>query len=205
MPIKKPSGYLRQFRPLKFLLGLLTILLAIGTGIGIRIVNYGNTITSGKYDCAIVLGAEVSGTIPSPVFKARIDHAIALYQAGIVRHLIFTGGVGSQAQIAESEAARNLALASGIPARSISTESVSRTTSENLTESQQIMRDLRLRTAIIVSDPLHLRRSRDLAQDIGIIATPSATPTTRYVSLATKVPFLLREIYFTIHYWIFHQ
>ncbi len=203
MRTKKLRAYLRQLRPLKFLLGLLTILLAIGIGIGIRIVNYGNTIAGGQYDCAIVLGAEVNGSTPSPVFRARIDHAIALYRAGIVRHLIFTGGVGSRAQIAESAAARNRALARGIPDRAISIESVSRTTLENLAESKQIMRDRGLITAIVVSDPLHLRRSCDLAQDIGIVATPSATPSTRYISLATQIPFLLREIYFTIHYWIF--
>jgi uncharacterized SAM-binding protein YcdF (DUF218 family) len=205
MRVNKLRAYLRQLRPLKFLLGLLIILLAIGIGIGIRIVNFGTTITTGRYDCAIVLGAEVNGSIPSPVFKARIDHAVALYQAGIVRHLIFTGGVGSRAQIAESVAARNVALASGIPARSISIESVSRTTLENLTESKQIMHDRGLTTAIVVSDPLHLRRSCDMAQALGIVVTPSATPSTRYVSFATQIPFLLREIYFTIHYWIFHM
>lgn len=203
MRVNKLRAYLRQIHPLKFLLGLLTILLAIGIGIGIRIVNYSTTITTGRYDCAIVLGAEVNGSTPSPVFKARIDHAIALYQAGIVHHLIFTGGVGSRAQIAESAAARNLALANGIPDRAISIESVSRTTLENLAESQQIMHDRGLTTAIVISDPLHLRRSCDMAQALGIVVTPSATPSTRYISLSTQIPFLLREIYFTIHYWIF--
>lgn len=118
--LRKLRFYLGQFRALKVLLGLFTILLAIGIGIGIRIVNYGSTITSGRYDCAIVLGAEVNGSTPSPVFRARIDHGIALYRAGIVRHLIFTGGVGNRAHIAESVAARNVAIASGIPDRAIS-------------------------------------------------------------------------------------
>jgi uncharacterized SAM-binding protein YcdF (DUF218 family) len=204
MSVNKIRSYLR-LRPVKFFIGLLTILLAIGIGIGIRIANYGKTIAGGSYDCAIVLGAEVNGSTPSPVFQARIDHGIALYQAGIVSHLIFTGGVGDRAQIAESVAAKNIALASGIPDRAISIELVSHTTLENLTESKQIMHDRGLTTAIIVSDPLHLRRSIDLARWIGIVATPSATPSTRYVSLSTQVPFLLREIYFTIHYWLFHS
>jgi uncharacterized SAM-binding protein YcdF (DUF218 family) len=195
--------HLWQFRALKVVLGLFTILLAIGIGIGIRIVNYGSTIASGRYDCAIVLGAEVNGSTPSPVFQARIDHGIALYRAGIVRHLIFTGGVGDRAQIAESVAARNVALASGIPDRAISIETVSRTTLENLIASRQIMHDRQLTTAIVVSDPLHLRRSCDLASGLGISVTPSGTPSTRYVSLSTKLPFLLREIYFTVRYWLF--
>jgi uncharacterized SAM-binding protein YcdF (DUF218 family) len=201
--MSKLRFHLRQIGAWKFLLGLFTILLAIGIGIGIRIANYGSTITSGRYDCAIVLGAEVNGSTPSPVFQARIDHGIALYRAGIIRHLIFTGGVGDRAQIAESVAARNFALARGIPARAISIETVSRTTLENLTASKQIMADRQLTTAILVSDPLHLRRSCDLANGLGIAATPSGTPSTRYVSLSTQLPFLLREIYFTVHYWLF--
>jgi uncharacterized SAM-binding protein YcdF (DUF218 family) len=205
MKLKRIQSYisdLGRLRPVKLSVGILIILLAIGIGIGIRIVNYGQTIVSGSYDCAIVLGAEVNGSIPSPVFQARIDHGIALYQAGIVRHLIFTGGVGDRAQIAESVAARNIALARGIPDRAISVELVSRTTSGNLIESQKIMLDRGLTTAIVVSDPFHLRRSCDMAKDLGIVATPSATPSTRYVSISTQLPFLLREIYFTIHYWI---
>jgi uncharacterized SAM-binding protein YcdF (DUF218 family) len=206
----KPSrikSYLGRLRPVKFLLRLLIILLAIGIWIGIwigiEIVNYGNTIVSGRYDCAIVLGAEVNGSNPSPVFQARIEHGIALYQAGIVRHLIFTGGVGSQAQIAESAAARNIALARGIPERAISIESISRTTLGNLTESKQIMHDRGLTTAVIVSDPFHLRRSCQMARDVGIVATPSGTPSTRYISISTQFPFVMREIYFTLHYWLF--
>ncbi len=205
MSVNKRRWYLRQLRPVKFLLALLTILLAIGIAIGLRIANYGSTIVSGNYDCAIVLGAAVDGSTPSPVFQARIDHGIALYRAGIVRHLIFTGGVGDRAQVAESVAARNVALASGIPARAISIESVSHTTFENLTASKQIMHDRGLTTAILVSDPLHLRRSCDLAWGLGIVATPSGTPSTRYVSVTTQLPFLLREIYFTIHYWLWRS
>ena len=45
-------------------------------------------------------------------------------------------------------------------------------------------------TAIIVSDPLHMKRALLLAEDAGITAYSSPTPTTRYVSLRTKIPFL---------------
>jgi uncharacterized SAM-binding protein YcdF (DUF218 family) len=202
MKLSKIRFYLWGQRAAKFLLRLFIILLAIGIWIGSRIVNYGGTIVSGRYDSAIVLGAEVNNSTPSPVFQARIDHGIALYQAGIVGHLIFTGGVGDRATIAESAAARNVALARGIPDRAISVEQVSRTTKGNLIESKKIMLDRGLTTAIVVSDPLHLRRSCDLAKDLGIVATPSATPSTRYVSISTQLPFLLREIYFTLHYWL---
>jgi uncharacterized SAM-binding protein YcdF (DUF218 family) len=193
---------LRRSMWVRSLLALVTIVLVIAVGIGIRIITYGRTITSGKYDCAIVLGAEVNGSNPSPVFQARIEHGIELYRAGIVRHLIFTGGVGSQANIAESQAARQVALANSIPDRAISIESVSTTTLGNLIESRQIIADRCPNSVILVSDPLHLRRSVDMAADLGLVATGSATPTTRYRSVATQLPFLIREIYFSLHYWL---
>ena len=55
-------------------------------------------------------------------------------------------------------------------------------------------------TAIIVSDPLHMKRAMLLAEDAGIKAYSSPTPSTRYVSLRTKIPFLARETFYYIGY-----
>jgi uncharacterized SAM-binding protein YcdF (DUF218 family) len=59
-----------------------------------------------------------------------------------------------------------------------------------------------LKSAIIVSDPLHMKRAMMMAEDLGIEAASSPTPTTRYRSLQTKLGFLIREIYFFHHYII---
>ena len=56
------------------------------------------------------------------------------------------------------------------------------------------------KTAIIVSDPLHMKRAMMLTEDAGITAYSSPTPTTRYVSLRTKIPFLARETFYYIGY-----
>lgn len=58
-------------------------------------------------------------------------------------------------------------------------------------------------SAIIVSDPLHMKRSMVMAKDHGIKAFSSPTPTTRYVSLESKIPFLVREEFFYIGYKIY--
>ena len=67
------------------------------------------------------------------------------------------------------------------------------------------MRDAGMETALIVSDPLHMRRAMEMAEALGIEARPSATPTTRYQSWTTQAPFLLREIYFIHHFWLFGE
>ncbi|MEN3939735.1 YdcF family protein [Prosthecobacter sp. SYSU 5D2] len=184
---------------------LFGIVLLAATLMGLRIALYPQTVTQGSYDCAIVLGAAVHGAEPSPVFQARIDHAVTLFQSGIVTHLVFTGGTGAGKAIAESEAGRQSAIRQGVPSTAIFIESKSKTTLQNLTEAHQVMAARQLKTAILVSDPLHLRRACSMAEDIGIQATSSATPTTRYTSWSTQIPFLLREVYFTFHYWVFRQ
>ncbi len=155
-----------------------------------------------RSDCAIVLGAAVYGSMPSPVFEERIRHALDLYRRGIVRKLIFTGGAGPGAQYAESTVASQYAAQAGVPLSDIHTEIQSHTTHQNLVEALGIMRQSDFRTAIIVSDPLHLRRAKKMADDLGIEAVTSATPTTRYRSFSTRAPFLLRELYFYHHYLV---
>jgi uncharacterized SAM-binding protein YcdF (DUF218 family) len=58
-----------------------------------------------------------------------------------------------------------------------------------------------LRTAVIVSDPLHLKRAASMAADIGIDAVTSPTPTSRYRSFGAKVNFLAREVFYLHGYW----
>jgi uncharacterized SAM-binding protein YcdF (DUF218 family) len=65
------------------------------------------------------------------------------------------------------------------------------------------MKQQELRTAFVVSDPLHMRRALVMAHGLNIDARPSPTPTTRYRSLRSKAGFLLRELYFMHHYWLF--
>lgn len=73
---------------------------------------------------------------------------------------------------------------------------------QNLINAKVLMDETGLKSAIIVSDPLHLKRALVMANDLGIQAVSSPTPTSRYRSLEPKLSFLLREIYFYNHYLI---
>src|SRR5688572_32443685 len=87
-----------------------------------RIAAYARRHDPAPADVAIVLGAAVWGTEPSPVFAARIDHAIALYRGGRVGRILFTGGVGTRERDAEAEVARRYAVRAGVPDRDIAVE-----------------------------------------------------------------------------------
>ncbi|WP_447731094.1 YdcF family protein [Pseudoxanthomonas suwonensis] len=147
-------------------------------------------------DAIIVLGAAAYDARPSPVFEERIRHGLNLYRAGYAPVLLFTGGYGTGARFAESQVAQRYAVRQGIPEDAILIETSSRTTLQNLVEARELMRERRLRRAIIVSDPLHMARALRLCRQLGIEATGSPTPSTRFRSFQTQWKFLLQEVYF---------
>lgn len=165
-----------------------------------QIVSYGQEEELRKTDAAIVLGAGVTGEEPSPVFKERIHHGIWLYENGYVKALIMTGGYGEEAVCSESRAAKEYAIRQGVPEEDIFIEEQSHITQENMYYARQLMREHGFQDALIVSDPLHMKRAMQMAEDYGICAYSSPTPTTRFVSWRTKAPFLARELFFYIGY-----
>lgn len=182
--------------------GLLAALLAWLFGVAYWIWSGPVEDTAATADTAIVLGAAVDDHVPSPVFAARIDHAVNLYQAGRVRSITFTGARSPEDSLSEAVAAQVYAEAAGVPASDIATETRSRTTFQNLDQAKRVMGAQGLTSALIVSDPLHLRRAQMMANDMGVEAQSSAAQQTRYRSWSTKLPFLLREVYFVHHYWL---
>lgn len=191
-------GYFRkalQFGVI-FLIGVIVIS-------AVQVLTHAELNPDARGDAAVVLGAAVYREQPSPVFRERINHAIDLYFQGQVEALIFTGGVGSGDRLAESEAARNYAVAAGVPQEAIWIEIVSRNTSENLAGAKAIADAQGFENLVIVSDPLHMSRAMEIADNLGLQAVSSPTPTTRYQSWEPRFSFFLREVYFMSLYRLF--
>ncbi len=144
-------------------------------------------------DAAIVLGAALWGEEPSPVFRERIRHAVALYHLGYVDKIIFTGGQGSANEPAEAIVGQRYAIARRVPGEDILVEMQSRTTEQSLTQARDLARKHHLETCLLVSDPLHMRRATRIARDLGMCVHPSPTPTTMVRSRMSKLRFLIRE------------
>ena len=178
------------------ILALFTLLFVSVATLSLRIYAYSFQSYPYATDVAIVLGAAVWDGAPSPVFRERINHGITLYNNQQIQQIIFTGGVGEDDQLSEAETAQHYAMDRGIPANRIAIETQSQITYENLTGAKQIMEERGWKTAMIVSDPLHMRRAITIARDLQIEAYPSPTPTTRYRSWHSKLGFLRREIFF---------
>jgi uncharacterized SAM-binding protein YcdF (DUF218 family) len=151
-----------------------------------------------KSDAAIVLGAAVWDDKPSPVFQERINHSIWLYKNGYVDKIIFTGGKAKGDALAESEVAKAYAINNSVKSEDILIETKSKITEENLKYAYAIAQDNNLKTFMLVSDPLHMKRAVFMANFLHMEVYSSPTPTSVYRSLNSKLPFLLRELIYFI-------
>lgn len=187
----------------KYIILVVVFILIYTIFIGFSIYSYSRTNEIVEADAAIVLGAAVWGEKPSPVFRERINHAIRLYKSNIVSKIIFTGGKDKGDKYAESYVAKMYALENGVEERDIFIETKSQITEQNIYYAKQIAEQNELKTFIIVSDPLHMKRAMLMAKDYDLIAFPSPTPTTQYKTWKSKLKFLLREIVFYSEYLIY--
>jgi len=184
-------------------IGVLILLLAAAIGfVGVawQIVSYGNASADSHADAALVLGAAAWGNKPSPVYRERINEAIALYKAGRVRYLVFTGGTPEPGYPAEGEVGRKFAIEHGVPAAAVLFETTSRTTWQNLANARELLAPIGIQTVLLVSDPLHMRRAMAMASRLGLDATPAPTSSSRFQSLASRGEFLWRETWLYIDY-----
>ena len=123
----------------------------------------------------VVLGAAQYAGKPSPVLRARLDHALDLWNRHLASLLILTGGTGSGDTTSEAAVGRNYAKKHGVPDSAILVENEGRTTSESMRAVAGMMEVRGLESALLVSDPFHMLRLRILARRFGF--TPYTSPT----------------------------
>lgn len=182
------------------LITAILVLAAYIAGNAVSICRYSARDERCTADVAIVLGAAVYHGEVSPVYRERLHHGIMLYEQGYVKKIIVTGGLSEGNDCSDAYAAKLYLMSQGILEEDILMEEESAITQENLENAQKLMAQQGYQSAVIVSDPLHMRRAMLLAEDLGIEAYSSPTETTMYRSLKTKIPFLAREIFFYIGY-----
>lgn len=123
----------------------------------------------------VVLGAAQYAGKPSPVLRARLDHALDLWNRHLASILILTGGTGLGDTTSEAAVGRIYARKRGVPDSSILVESEGRTTSESMRAVAGMLEVRGLQSALLVSDPFHMLRLRILARRFGF--TPYTSPT----------------------------
>lgn len=128
-------------------------------------------------DAIVVMGAAQYDGRPSPLFAARLDHAIALFHEGVAPRIIVTGGKREGDRTTEAASARAYAVRHDVPDDAILAEDTSRTTLQSIRRVAALMDHEGLRSAVFVSDPTHMLRVLRMAADSGIDAYGSPTRT----------------------------
>lgn len=127
-------------------------------------------------DVIIVLGAAQYNGRPSKILKARLDHALSLYNRGFAQAIITTGGYGPDPNYSEAQVSTKYLTQHGVNALSISTEQASLTTRDSIHAAAELMKSKSWKTVVVVSDGFHLYRLKEMLEDEGIAAYPSPAP-----------------------------
>jgi uncharacterized SAM-binding protein YcdF (DUF218 family) len=128
-------------------------------------------------DVIVVMGAAQYDGRPSPVLRARLDHALALYDSGYSPRVILTGGVGVGDTVSEAQVGARYMEHAGVDPLAILVETTGRSSEESLVSVARLMNAHGLETALLVSDPFHMLRLRLLASslDMEAYSTPTRT------------------------------
>lgn len=120
-------------------------------------------------DAIAVFGAAEYNGRPSPVFHARLDHAVDLYHKQIAPVIVTLGGGGDRdSGKTEGGVGRDYLLANGIPFGSIIAETRSTDTQQQVNRLAEIARENSFHHIVVVSDGTHLFRIRALCEDAGL-------------------------------------
>lgn len=153
-------------------------------------------------DVIIVLGAAEYRGRPSPVLKARLNHALILYLRKLAPYILTTGGAGGDPRFTEGEVGRDYLVNHGVPSEDILVEPEGSTTAQSLNSAAEIMSSMDLHSCIVVSDGYHIYRVQRFLQARGIKVYGSPRPSdgpsgnlaTGWLYLRQSIAFILWQI-----------
>ena len=119
-------------------------------------------------DVILVLGAAEYRGRPSPVLRARLDHALELYDRKLAPRILTTGGPGGDPVFTEGGVGRSYLTGRGVPGDAIIVENEGESTVQSTAMAGEIMRRMGLHSVIVVSDGYHIYRVKRMLQSRGL-------------------------------------
>ncbi len=145
--------------------GIAAIALALAAA---RIARQSTLDEAQEADAIVVLGAAEYRGRPSPVLRARLDHALKLYRRGLAPRILTTGGSGAQSRFTEAEAARDYLVTKGVPSEAILVEPHGTSTLQSIAAAAEMLHQRNLSRCIVVSDGYHIFRAKRMFEAHGI-------------------------------------
>ena len=133
----------------------------------VEIRTYANQDQAAPSDAIGVFGAAEYDGRPSPVYRARLDHAFELYERKLAPVVITTGGSGGERMFTEGSVGRDYLTERGIGDGHLIAETQSDNSAESAERIATIMDANNMRSCIAVSDPYHVFRIKQLLEAQG--------------------------------------
>jgi uncharacterized SAM-binding protein YcdF (DUF218 family) len=150
------------------ILTIVAVLAGLIAYVSVRIERQSTRDEARPADVILVLGAAEYRGRPSQVLRARLDHALELYQQKLAPLVLTTGGAGGDPVFTEGGVGRSYLISRGVPPESIIVEAEGGTTVESTAMAGEIMRRMGLRSVIVVSDGYHIYRVKRMLQFRGL-------------------------------------
>ena len=157
-------------------------------------------------DAIVVLGAAQYNGRPSPVFRARLNHAAALYMRGYAPVILVTGGVGRGDTLSEAEVGARYLVETGLPAEAAVALPPTTSTYRSLRAASRWFDGKDSRRALFVSDGFHMLRIRIVAPRLGLHVYTSAAPGSPITASARRnLRYIMAEGFKVPVAWLFQH
>jgi len=157
-------------------------------------------------DAITVLGAAQYNGRPSPVFRARLNHAAALYQRGLAPIVLVTGGVGPRDTLNEANVGRDYLLRLGLPGDAVVPLAGGDDTYASIDQVKRWFAGRDSRRVLLVSDGFHMLRLQIIARRLGLVPyTSPATGSPIHANLRRNTGYLFAEGFKVPFTWLFQH
>jgi uncharacterized SAM-binding protein YcdF (DUF218 family) len=150
-----------------FALAVIALLLTVAV-LSVRIQQQSAREEAQAADVILVLGAAEYRGRPSPVLRARLDHALELYNRKLAPRILTTGGSGGDPVFTEGGVGRSYLTSHGVPSEVIIVENEGESTVQSTAMAGEIMRRMALHSVIVVSDGYHIYRVKKMLEFRGL-------------------------------------
>jgi len=191
-------------------LGTTALLLVLGllgwAAVVVSVAVHGARDEATAADAIVVLGAAQYNGRPSPVFRARLDHAATLYQRGLAPIVLVTGGVGARDTLNEANVGRDYLASLGLPTEALVPLPAGDDTRASLGEVKRWFGGRGSRRVLLVSDGFHMLRLRIIARRLGLVPyTSPATGSPIHANVRRNTGYLFAEGLKVPFAWLFQH
>lgn len=184
----------------RWVAGAVVVGVLMVAGIVVRTLQTGHADDAGPVDAVVVLGAAQYNGTPSPVYRARLDHALELYRAGVAPRVVTIGGGQPGDRTTEGATGREYLLEQGVPTSDLIAVGTGSDTLASLRATAGVLEQNDWHSVVLVTDPAHAHRAALMAADQGLRVGTSSVTEGPAAAADVQLRYYARETLGTLYY-----